>query len=118
MKQAIMNLKSGKNISYHPYQRETGTFALQVKNVQPAEIIIFETSIFSELFDVVVLIEVDDQVLLQRKLSRDHDLRDQEKIHTYHEIAQLPFWKRHKPINPDFIIDNNVLNVPKLIRAK
>ncbi len=80
-----------------------------------SEIVLFETSIFSELFDYVVLIEVKDDILLKRKINRDSDLRDQEKIIKYHNIAQWPYWLRHKPTKPNLVIDNNDMQNPILI---
>ncbi len=115
MKQAIFNLKSSKSIQYHPYQRETGTYSSDVKKVMSSEIVLFETSIFSEFFDYVVLIEVKDDILLKRKIHRDSDLRDQEKIIRYHNIAQWPYWLRNKPTKPNLVIDNNDMQNPILI---
>ena len=115
MKQAVLNLKSSISIQYHPYQRETGTYSSDVKKVMSSEIVLVETSIFSELFDYVVLIEVKDDILLNRKIRRDADLRDQEKIIKYHNIAQWPYWLRHKPTKPNLVIDNNDMQNPILI---
>jgi len=115
MKQAILNLKSSNSIEYHPYQRETGTYSNELKKVVFSEIILFETSIFSELFDFIVLIEVKDEVLLDRKLRRDSDLRDQDKIIKYHKIAQWPYWIRHRPSNANLVVNNNDLHNPFLI---
>ncbi len=115
MRQAILNLKSYKSIQYHPYLRETGTYSSDVKKVIPSEIVLFETSIFAELFDYVVLIDVKDDILLNRKINRDSDLRDQEKIIKYHNVAQWPYWMRHKPANSNLIIDNNDMLNPTII---
>lgn len=114
MKQAIVNLNQGKDIQYHPYQRETGSLSQKAKSVSSNDWVVFETSIFSELFDVVVLIEVENNTLLQRKMGRDSDLRNNNKIKQYHQIAQWPFWMRHRPDKPDFTIDNNDMHTPKL----
>lgn len=114
MKQVILNLKANAVSKYHPYLRETGTFSNDEKVVEPAEIVVFETSIFNELFDVVVLVEVEEGKLLERKLSRDNDLRKQETIREYHEIAQWPYWQRYRPQKPDYVIDNNEMLEPKL----
>jgi uridine kinase len=113
MKEVITDLSEGKSSTYHPYQRETGKFSLEQKTVQPADVVVFETSIFSELFDVVVLIDVDDNILLERKLHRDSDLRDEETIRAYHKV-QLDFWNKHKPSNPNYVIDNKDYARPKL----
>lgn len=113
MKEVIKNLEEGKSSTYYPYQRETGTFSTEQKTVEPTDLVVFETSIFSELFNVVILIDVDDNVLLKRKLERDKDLRDEKSIHEYHQI-QLDFWRKNKPTNPDFTINNNDYNNPKL----
>lgn len=113
MREVITNLRNGRSLSYYPYQRETGAFSKEQKTVKPADIIVFETSIFSELFDVVILIDVDDDVLLERKLHRDSDLRDEETIRSYHKV-QLDFWNKHKPSNPDYTIDNNNFERPEL----
>jgi uridine kinase len=114
MRQTILNLKDGKSISYHPYKRETGRLDDTVKKIEPSDIVLFESSIFHELFDYVIMIEVDDDILLKRKVGRDADLRDIEKIKKYHEVAQLPFWKRHMPVRPDATINNNDMENPTL----
>jgi len=113
MREVITNFKEGKNSTYYPYQRATGTFSTEQKTVEPTDIVVFETSIFSELFDVLVLIDVDDDALLDRKLHRDSDLRDEETIRAYHKV-QLDFWNRYKPTTPNYTIDNNDYNKPQL----
>jgi len=112
MREVIENLKMGKGAKYYPYLRTTGEISQEEKSVEPADVIIFETSIYNELFEVVVLIDVEDEILLERKLKRDSDLRDEETIREYHEV-QLKFWDKHKPSNPNFIIDNNDYQNPK-----
>lgn len=113
MKEVINNLSQNKSSSFKPYLRSTGDFSREAEKVEPSEIVVFETSIFSELFDLVILIHVKDEILLQRKLERDRDLRDKNEIRKYHKI-QLAFWNKHKPQNPDYIIDNNDFKKPKL----
>lgn len=113
MKEVITNLSRNESSRYFSYLRSTGKFSLQEKVVEPADIIIFESSIFGELFDVVILLEVDDKILLSRKLKRDSTLRNEETIRKYHKI-QLAFWNRYKPKKPDYIIDNNNYENPKL----
>lgn len=115
MKQAILNLKSYKSIQYHPYMRETGTYSNDVKKVISSEIVLFETSIFAELFDYIVLIDVKDDILIKRKINRDSDLRDQEKIIKYHNVAQWPYWMRYRPTNANIVIDNNDMLNPTMI---
>jgi uridine kinase len=115
MKQVILDLKAHKKVEYYAYSRESGTLSSEVKKLEPAQIIIFESSIFSELFDLVILIEVKEKELIRRKTTRDTDLRNQETILKYHNLAQWPFWLRHKPTNPTFIVDNNNLYSPRLI---
>ncbi len=116
MKKVITNLSVGKSTTYYPYLRKTGNFAIEAKTVRPADIVVFETSIFSELFDVVILIDVEDSVLLDRKLHRDDDLRDEATIRAYHQV-QLAFWKKHKPPKSTFVIDNNDYKNPVLMQG-
>lgn len=113
MKEVIKNLRENKSSIYFPYLRDTGEFSRKEKIVKPAEIVIFETSVFSDLFDVVVLIEVNNKILLERKLNRDNDLRSKERIRKYHEV-QLDFWNLHKPRKPEYIIYNDNYKNPKL----
>lgn len=113
MRQVILNLSHKKTSAYHPYRRDLGTFASQEKTVEPSQVVVFETSVFSELFEVVILIEVNNKNLLNRKLSRDNDLRNEQMIRKYHEV-QFSFWQRHKPSKAQYIIDNNDIQNPKL----
>jgi uridine kinase len=113
MKEAILHLKGKKAYRYHPYLRETGTLAKEEKIVHPADIVVFETSIFSELFDVVVLIDVADSVLLKRKLHLETDLQEEEVIRAYHKV-QFEYWQKYKPVDPLYIINNNNYEAPKL----
>jgi len=113
MKQVISNLLISKQVEYFPYLRNTGDLDLKKKIIKPADTIIFESSIFNEMFDVVILIEVKSDVLLSRKLKRDNTLRDKQTIQKYHTI-QWGFWNKYKPSEPNYIINNNDYENPSL----
>ena len=113
MKEVISNLSRSKSTKYFPYLRITGKFDDQEKVVDPDDVVVFESSICSEMFDVIVLLKVDNTTLLDRKLKRDSTLRSEKMIRKYHEV-QWAFWNKYKPNKPDYIIDNNDYENPVL----
>ncbi len=113
---AIELLRAHKPASYYPYLRETGDIDIEKKIVQPENVIIFDTSMFLELMDFLVLIDVTKENIIERKLIRDRDIRTPEQIIEMHKKVQGYYWDRKKPRHPNIIIDNNDFDNPKIIK--
>ena len=111
-KNALSQLKAGKTAHYFPYSRETGDIDEKEKVVEPQDIVLVATSIIFDIFDYIVLIEVDQEKIIQRKITRDSDLRTPQEVREMHENVQGYFWERNRPKNPNIIIDNNDTNNP------
>ncbi len=115
MKKVISDLREGKPSTYVPYSRETGDISLKEKTVNPADYIIFDTSMLLNLMDFVILVDVTRENIIKRKLKRDSDVRTPHEIIDMHNKVQGFYWDRAKPSNPDVTIDNNDVNNPKII---
>jgi uridine kinase len=104
----INDLKAGKETRFYPYSRETGTVAKDPRIVKPSDFIIFDTSMMLEEMDFVILVDVSQENIIKRKLSRDNDIRTPEQIIDMHKRVQGYYWEdRGKPAAPDILIDNN-----------
>lgn len=114
--ETITKLKERKPATYYPYLRETGDISIETKTVEPADYIIFDTSMFLDHMDVLVLIDVSKEKIIERKLVRDRDIRTPEQIIDMHQKVQGYYWDRKKPENPDIIIDNNDFDNPKIVK--
>lgn len=107
-KRVIDDLKAGKTTKFYPYSRETGTVTEVLRIVQPSDFVIFDTSMMLAEMDFVILVDVTQENIIKRKLSRDSDVRTPEQIIDMHERVQGYYWEdRGKPSSPDIIIDNN-----------
>ncbi len=111
---AIADLKSSRPATYFPYERATGEISSKEKTVPANNFVLFDTSLMTEKMDFIILVEVDRETIIQRKIKRDSDLRTPEQVREMHEKVQGFFWDRKKPTNPDIIIDNNTIGKPFL----
>lgn len=116
-KKAIDDLKSGNPAHYFPYSRSTGEIDKKEKIVKPESIILLDSSMFSSEMDFTILIEVNQETIIERKLERDKDLRTPEQIREMHEKVQGYYWERNKPENADIVIDNNHMQNPQIIKS-
>ena len=114
-KKVIDDLKQGNESTYHSYSRQLGDISPEKKTVKPSDIIIFDSSMMVEYMDFVILIDVTQENIIQRKLIRDKDVRTPEQIIDMHKRVQGYYWERKKPKNADIIIDNNDYHHPKII---
>jgi uridine kinase len=104
----ISDLQSGKTTSFYPYARETGSVGTIKRIVEPADFIIFDTSMMLNKMDYVILVDVTQDNIIKRKLIRDIDVRTAEQIIDMHTKVQGYYWEdRGKPVYADIIIDNN-----------
>lgn len=112
----IASLQAGESATYFPYKRELGGPDDKSVTVESRDFIIFDTTMQVEKMDFVILVEVNQETIIQRKLERDKDLRTPEQIIEMHKKVQGYCWERTKPQNADIIIDNNDFNNPFLIK--
>lgn len=104
----IDSLKRGLPVAFYPYQRSTGTISNIKRIVEPSSYILVDTSMLHELADIVILIDVSQEIIIERKLKRDADVRTPEQIVEMHQKVQGYYWlDRGCPKKPDITIDNN-----------
>ena len=104
----IQDLQFGKATSFHPYARETGSVSSKERIVKPNDFMIFDTSMMLDKMDYVILVDVTQENIIKRKLSRDIDVRTPEQIIDMHTKVQGYYWEdRGKPSNANIVIDNN-----------
>lgn len=103
----IDKLKANECVEYHRYSRETGAVSEEKSKACPSEIIIFDTAMMIDQMDYVILVDVTQENIIQRKLIRDADLRTPEQIIDMHKRVQGYYWQRNKPQRADIVIDNN-----------
>jgi uridine kinase len=104
----INELRSGRETSFQPYSRDTGTVLSAKRVVKPCDYIIFDTSMMLEKMDFTVLVEVSQESIINRKLRRDSDVRTPEQIIDMHKKVQGFYWEdRGRPDRVDIIVDNN-----------
>ncbi len=107
----IKELKSGKTAKYYPYSRSTGTVLDKIRSVKPSDFIIFDTSMMLSYMDYIILVDVSQDKIIERKLSRDSDVRSPNEILNMHKQVQGFYWEdRGKPLKADIVIDNNDYN--------
>lgn len=105
--------------SYKPYRRETGSVDRSIVKVKAEKLIIFDTSMLLEKMDFIIVIDVDMERIIERKIIRDADIRTPEQVEEMHRKVQGYYWQRMKPIHPDIIIDNNDFDNPVMhVRAE
>lgn len=112
----INNLKARKSSTYFPYLRSTGSISATSKIVEPEDLIIYDSSMLPDSFDLQIMIEVSRENILARKVTRDRDIRTPEEVIEMHNKVQGYYWERKKPQHPDVIIDNNDVENPKLVK--
>jgi len=112
----INNLKARKSSTYFPYLRSTGSISATSKTVEPEDLIIYDSSMLPDSFDLQIMIEVSRENILARKVTRDRDIRTPEEVIEMHNKVQGYYWERKKPQHPDVIIDNNDVENPKLVK--
>ena len=118
-KRVIQELKSGKSTQFHPYLRESGTVAESVRTVKPNDFIIFDTSMMLDEMDFIILVDVTQANIIQRKLIRDSDVRTPEQLKEMHQKVQGYYWEdRGRPEDADIVIDNNDFNNVKLVSER
>lgn len=110
----ISELKLENKVRYTPYIRESGTISEEEKVVQPAGIIIFDSSMLIELMDYVILVDVNIETIISRKIIRDSDVRTPTQIEEMHRKVQGYYWSRRKPSRPDIVINNNDIDNPTI----
>ena len=117
-RRVIKDLKSGECSDFMPYLRETGEVTVAPRRVCPADFILFDTSMMLDEMDFVILIDVTQENIIERKLHRDSDVRTPEQITDMHKRVQGYYWTdRGKPENADIVIDNNDFSDVKLIKG-
>lgn len=107
-------LKQNQKATYHPYRRSSGTVVDEDITVEPADIILFDSSMLFELMDLIIMVDVDEEIIIQRKIKRDVDIRTPEQIEEMHRKVQGYYWQRKKPANPDIVIDNSDFKNPSI----
>lgn len=114
----IRELKTGKSAEFHPYSRDTGAVLPTTRKVEPKDFIIFDTSMMLDEMDFVILVDVAQENIIERKLLRDRDVRTPEQIKEMHQKVQGYYWEdRGRPVDANIIIDNNNFDNVKLIKG-
>lgn len=104
----IKDLRDGKETNFFPYARETGTVSDKFRRVKPSDFVIFDTSMMLDKMDFVIMVDVTQENIINRKLTRDSDVRTPEQIIDMHKRVQGYYWEdRGKPTHADIVIDNN-----------
>ena len=114
----IKQLKAGETIDMPQYDFSTHTRMKETTTVSPTPvmiiegILILEDATLRELFDLTIFIDVDDDIRLARRLTRDVGERDrsfQESLNQYLISAQPMHNKYVQPGEDyaDLIINNN-----------
>ena len=68
--------------------------------------------------DYLILVDVSQENILNRKLVRDRDIRPREQIIEMHQKVQGYYWEdRGKPKDADIIIDNNDINNVRIVKG-
>lgn len=103
----ITELKAGHCSEYYAYSRESGTVNTSLSELCPQDIILFDTSMMLKHMDYIILVDVTQENIIQRKIERDSDIRTPQQIIEMHRRVQGYYWSRGKPSYADIIIDNN-----------
>lgn len=111
----IDELRTAGKSSYRPYSRETGTVDEELRHIAVAKLVIFDTSMLLEKMDYLIMVDVELEKIIARKIARDSDIRTPAQIEEMHRKVQGYYWQRMKPSNPNIIIDNNNLMDPQII---
>lgn len=115
-KQVISDLKEGKQTSYYPYDRRTGTVSRNEIIVHPMDFMIFDTSMMINEMDFTIMIEVSQENIINRKIQRDSDIRMADEVRDMHQKVQGFYWTdRGRPDKADITIDNNDMSSPRII---
>lgn len=119
-KRVIEELKSGSETTFNPYSRKTGTILHEKRTIKQSDFYIFDTSMMLDNMDFVIVVDVTQDNIIQRKLVRDSDIRTPQQITEMHNKVQGYYWlDRGKPTSPDILVDNNDFqNVHVLIRQR
>jgi len=112
---ALKDLSGGNTASYKPYERSTGNISKKSKTVQPADIVLVDTSFNAEMMDFLIQIDADVDMIIRRKLSRDMDLRRPNEIIEMQNKVQSYHWNRTRPQTANIIIDNSDLRQPLVV---
>lgn len=111
----ISEIKQKKEARYKPYIRKSGTVSEEDRIVIPSDLVIFDSSMLIELMDFVILVDVDMETIIRRKILRDSDVRTPEQIDEMHRKVQGYYWARRKPAKPDIVINNNNAENPTVM---
>lgn len=112
----LEDLKRGKTVRYQPYLRDTGAVSPDYKELSPNRYILLENKLFLEKMDFIIELDVPRDIIIQRKIVRDGDLRSSKENIEIHEKVQGYFWDREKPHNANIIIDNIDYEHPLLVK--
>ncbi len=110
----VSEIKLKREARYKPYMRERGVVSEEDTIVQPSDVIIVDSSMLVELMDFVILVDVDMETIIRRKVVRDSDVRTPAQIEEMHRKVQGYYWARRKPIKADIVINNNDIRTPKV----
>lgn len=117
--QVIDSIKMGSVASFYPYSRETGGLSLVLREIVPADFIIFDTSVMLQRMDYIIMVDVTQENIIKRKLLRDKDIRTSDQIIEMHTKVQGYYWNdRGRPDKPNIIIDNNDFDNVRIIKLR
>ena len=111
----IDELRTTGQSSYRPYSRETGSVDEKLRHIAVENLVIFDTSMLLNKMDFVIMVDVEIEKIIARKIARDSDIRTPVQIEEMHRKVQGYYWQRKKPSFPDIVIDNNDFADPKII---
>lgn len=114
-RRVLNELRTVGKSSYRPYSRDTGMVDENLKHIEIENLMIVDTSMLLDEMDYVIMVDVEIEKIIARKIARDSDIRTPAQIEEMHRKVQGYYWQRMKPSNPDIIIDNNDIVEPKII---
>jgi uridine kinase len=110
----IRELRQDGKAKYRAYSRDTGMVGEEEVSITAEELVIFDTSMLLEKMDMIIMIEVEMEEIINRKIKRDADIRLPKEVEEMHRKVQGYYWQREKPNNPQIVIDNNDFQNPAI----
>ncbi len=80
MSRVIDELRDKGESSYYPYSRDTGSVSNERVTVKAKNLVIFDTSMLLSKTDYVVMVDVEIDKIIERKIVRDADIRTPDQV--------------------------------------
>jgi uridine kinase len=120
----LLQLKSGKPITFKQYNYNNSQLVLPDLLVEPAPIVLFE-GIFAlsypsllPLFDYTIFVEADTSIALKRRLKRDHEERGYEANDVQYRFENHVLPAYYAQILPHKLTANSIIESNALIHKQ